>query len=167
MDLRVTVVGRTELERGLAQANRVAQEETRRVMLQALQLVQADARQLVKKDQGDLERSIRPFLIEQPNGLLGVLEPMQPYGLPVERGRNYGRAGSLPPFQPIQEWVSRHRDLRRSLIQQVFLVRRKIGTRGIAPTPFMLPAYTANRQRIIDLFAQIGHVVVTRIVRGT
>lgn len=161
MDLRVTVVGRTELERGLAQANRVAQEETRRVMLQALQLVQADARQIVKKDQGDLERSIRPFLIEQPNGLLGVLEPMQPYGLPVERGRKPG--SRWPPFQPLQEWGSRHGF---ATLRSIYLLRRAIARRGIKEAPFMLPAYNQNRQRIIDLFASIGQAVVTRIVRG-
>lgn len=167
MDLRITVVGRTELQNGLSQANRVAQEQLSRTMLQALGLVQADARQIVKKDTGDLQRSIRPYLIEQPNGLIGVLEPLQPYGLPVEVGR---RAGARwPPFQPIFLWVSRHRIARLSLLQQTFLLRRAIAKRGIdwpGGAPFMLPAYQQNRQRIIDLFSQIGQQVVTRIVRG-
>lgn len=167
MDLRVTVVGRTELERGLAQANRVAQEQLSRTMLQALQLVQADARQLVKKDTGRLAASIRPYLIEERGSLIGVLEPLglpRPYGLPVEKGR--GANKPWPPFARIAIWVSRHRDTRMSLLQQVFLVRRKIGKKGIDEAPFMLPAYQQNRQRIIDLFATIGQAVVTRIVRG-
>ena len=168
MDLKITVVGRTELQRGLAQANRVAQEQTEHMMLQALQLVQADARQIVKKDTEKLMGSIRPYLIEERDSLIGVLEPLglpRPYALPVEKGR--GADKPWPPFARIAIWVGRHRDPRMTFLQQVFWVRRKVGTKGIDAAPFMLPAYNQNRQRIIDLFAQIGQAVVTRIVRGT
>jgi hypothetical protein len=161
MELKVTLQGQVNLLNGLAQANQIAQAHQRETMLQALTLVQSDARQIVKKDTERLMGSIRPYLIEGGDSLIGVLEPMQPYGLPVERGR---RAGRWPPFQPLAAWGSRHGF---TTLHQIYLLRRAIARRGIKPAPFMLPAYIANRQRIIGLFAQVGQAVVTRIVRGT
>lgn len=162
MDLKVRLTGQVNLLNGLAQAGRIAQEEQRRKTLQALQLVQGDARQIVKHDTGLLAGSIRPYLIEEGTTLIGVLEPLQPYGLPVERGR---RAGARwPPFAPIVAWGSRHGFV---TLRQIYLLRRKIARRGIKSAPFMLPAYVANHLLIVEMFKEIGQTVVTRIIRGS
>lgn len=165
MDLKVTITGQTQLLDGLARANQLFAAEQRATMLQATQLVQAEARQLVKKDTRRLAQSIRPFLIESRDSLIGIVEPFESYGLPVERGRRPGQR--VPPFQPLMLWGQRHGFI---TLRQVQSLRWKIARRGIdwpGGAPFMLPAYRNTRARVIDLFARIGQTVVTRIVRGT
>lgn len=69
----------------------------------------------------------------QPNALSG----------PLPEGYVHGSGGKMPPLKLILEWVKRKGITFGSMTpeQTAFLIARKIGRDGIAPKPFVWPAY--------------------------
>lgn len=66
----------------------------------------------------------------------------------IERGR---RPGSFPPIGPIRAWS------RRVLGNEgaAFAVARKIAFRGIKPRPFLIPAFEAEKPRLLKRLKQV------------
>lgn len=166
--------------------------QIRQALSASLLLIEADARQLVPRDQRRLAGSITHRI--EGDGLVqeGHVGPSAAYGAPVEFGR---RAGArMPPVDALIPWVQRH--WRPALVgrQRVMLgferelsgqinnrrrpgrnvteaqIRRRafalafaIRRRGIPPNPYLRPAYYKNRPEILGLFAGIGRKVAASI----
>ena len=148
----------------------------RRVLTASLLLIEADSREHAPRDVGRLASSINHRIDGAWPTLEGRVGPSVRYGIVMEFGR---RAGArMPPVDALIGWVRRHwmpagiqapggrfpgrarnqawRGRDAELRRRAFLLARAIQRRGIAPRPYMVPAWDRNRVRIQQAFARIG-----------
>lgn len=151
------------LLQGIASAERTILDEQDKAIVRGLRLIRDEAKRIVRKDRGDLQRSIRetPPLLGQGQVLHGRVGPTVVYGGPVEYGRTAG--ARWPPFQPIQRWGRRHGFTTE---RQIYFLRRKIGLRGIKEAPFMRSAYERTKEQVLALMQQANIRAVQAIARG-
>lgn len=145
------------INRRYARASQIARKSLARGMTAVTTAIQTDARQLVRKDTHRLERSIGREVTSAGPVITGRVGTDEPHAEPNEYGR---RAGApMPPKGVLLGWMSRH----GIGAEFEFVVRRAIARRGIAPHPFLRPAYEQNRDLISK---ELGDKVVADITKG-
>jgi len=96
-----------------------------------------------KDASGDLLNSFK-LLLEETDTLHQSEIELATHGIYVDKGR---RAGRMPPADSIRKWVN-EKGIRGNGISQeslIYLIRRKIGVRGIDPTPFLHLFYNMGK----------------------
>lgn len=149
--------------RAVPQAEAIFTRELSRAVFAGARLIRDEARRQVKRDTGRLMGSIRanrPVL--EGDTIRGGVTVGQPYGLAVERGRGAGLAP--PPARPIAQWASRHGIAPTP--RAVFRLQRAIGRRGIAPAPFLAPAYEELRPTVEALISEANARALRAVFSG-
>lgn len=130
--------------------------EVSTVMDMGLTVLEADMREHVARDTGQLGNSLNHRIVRQGTsvqGYIGASAGTWPF---VE----FGTRPHWPPIAAITPWANRHGIA-------PFLVARAISRRGTKAQPFVEPAWTRQRSRVEALFATVGLKVVATIRRGT
>lgn len=151
-----------------AQGATIVAREQRVGMNRAVLLVEHDAKALAPWDTGHLRRSITHRLEVAGMTVTGIVGTNVPYAAAVEDGR---RAGApLPPPGVLLGWMRRHGLDPGEEVQTgkyagqfsgEYALRRSIALKGIAPKPFLRPAYNQNRTQIQT---ELGTATVARII---
>ena len=147
---------RLEGAEGLQAALSRAQEAVRATNLRAMQaaclLVEADARRTVTHDTRQLMNSIASRVTTRGPAIIGQVGPSVRYGVYVEQGTR----PHWPPAAPLVGWARRHG-------VPVIAVQRAIARRGTRARPFLVPAFTKNRDRIVALFGAAAQQITATI----
>lgn len=178
MPVVVETVGFEAMDRRLAAVPAVSARELRRELARSLFDIERDAKGNVPRDRATLQRSIHSSITGTGGSLTGLVGPSVAYGAPVEFGR---KAGTSPPLEPLIGWVQRRglgqtfsvRTQRRQTgaaargrtVAIARAIQRKIFRRGIAPHPFLVPAFEQNLPAIRARFAAIGVRLVAGLAR--
>jgi hypothetical protein len=164
--------------------------EIRTAMQKSVLTVEAEARSLAVRDTRRLASSITSKVVGSGLAIQGQIGPSVQYGAPVEFGRKIG--ARMPPVDALLGWVQRHwrpalvgrqgvlagferelvptnkRTPRRNVTEQQ--IRRRafglaiaIRRRGIAPNPYMRPAYYRSLDAILGNFRTTGRRVAASI----
>ena len=148
--VKFKVKGLKELEARMREAPQKTLREMQRAIDRVVKTVEADAKQKVPVDRGQLRSSIQ----SSTKGLEGRVDVKREYGVNVHEGR---KPGHFPPHAPIKSWA------RRKGISNWYAVVRKIGLRGIEPVPFLEDAVTENVAKINRIMRQLSDKIVVAI----
>jgi len=152
MAVNLRLEGAPGLTAALSHAEAVVRAEQLRAMQTALLLVEADARRNVAHDTRALMNSITNRMASRGDTLVGQVGPSVRYGVYVERGTR----PHWPPAAPLVGWARRHG-------VPVVAVQRAIARRGTRARPFLVPAFTKNREKIVALFGVAAQAVTVTI----
>jgi hypothetical protein len=164
----VETAGFEALDRRLQQMPAATAGQMRRALSVSLFEIEAEAKSLVRVDRGPLRRSIHSSITATGGILTGLVGPSVAYGANVEFGR---KAGTYPPLEPLIGWVRRHgltaggRGRANREVGVARAIQRKIFRRGIAPAPFLVPAFVRALPGIRARFAAIGVRIVAELAR--
>jgi len=152
MAVNLRLEGAEGLEAALTHAQAVVRAEQLRAMQTALLLVEADARRNVAHDTRQLMNSITNRMAFRGDTLVGQVGPSVRYGVYVEKGTR----PHWPPAAPLVGWARRHG-------VPVIAVQRAIARRGTRARPFLVPAFTKNREKIVALFGASAQAITATI----
>jgi len=152
MAVNLRLEGAQGLEAALARAQGAVRATNLRAMQTACLLVEADARRNVAHDTRQLMNSITSRVTTRGPAIIGQVGPSARYGVYVEKGTR----PHWPPAAPLVGWARRHG-------VPVIAVQRAIARRGTRASPFLVPAFTKNREKIVALFGVAAQAVTATI----
>ena len=152
MAVNLRLEGAEELEAALSRAQDAVRATNLRAMQTACLLVEADARRNATHDTRQLMNSITSRVTVRGTSIIGQVGPSVRYGVYVEKGTR----PHWPPAAPLVGWARRHG-------VPVIAVQRAIARRGTRARPFLVPAFTKNREKIVELFGVAAQAITATI----
>lgn len=138
----------------IAGAGPIVEREMTIAITRSVAVVQHDAMATVKVDTGALRRSITVNVTPY----LGRVGSNLPYAEVVEKGRR--RGAPPPPKGSLLGWLARH----GIPAEAEFIVRQRIGQRGIPASPYLVPALERNRDGINREFEAAANRALTAVL---